>query len=196
MKKFLTILSIVTLSSALLVFAGCSTDDSSSSSSIDPKEPTITVSQSVSFSFKETSSTKATTKPSTTKKTTTKPYTAPTTKYVAPTTEYVAPTTQYVAPTTEYVAPTTQYVAPTTKYVAPSSNRLTASEVSKMSKTEIQNKINDIYASYGYIFKTKSIQAYYESQSWYVPRYTSETTVESLFSADDNYNKNLLAQYR
>lgn len=187
MKKFLTILSIVTLSSALLVFAGCSTDNNSSSSS-EPKEPTVTVSQSVSFSFKATSSTKATTKPSTTKKTT-KPYTQPTTKYVAP-------TTQYVAPTTQYVAPTTKYVAPTTKYVAPSSNRLTASEVSKMSKTEIQNKINDIYASYGYIFKTKSIQAYYESQSWYVPRYTSETTVESLFSADDNYNKNLLAQYR
>lgn len=180
MKKFLTILSIVTLSSALLVFAGCSTDNNNSSSS-EPKEPTVTVSQSVSFSFKATSSTKATTKPSTTKKTT-KPYTQPTTKYVAP--------------TTEYVAPTTQYVAPTTKYVAPSSNRLTASEVSKMSKTEIQNKINDIYASYGYIFKTKSIQAYYESQSWYVPRYNSETTVESLFSADDNYNKNLLAQYR
>ena len=180
MKKFLTILSIVTLSSALLVFAGCSTDNNSSSSS-EPKEPTVTVSQSVSFSFKATSSTKATTKPSTTKKTT-KPYTQPTTKYVAP--------------TTQYVAPTTKYVAQTTKYVAPSSNRLTASEVSKMSKTEIQNKINDIYASYGYIFKTKSIQAYYESQSWYVPRYTSETTVESLFSADDNYNKNLLAQYR
>lgn len=180
MKKFLTILSIVTLSSALLVFAGCSTDNNSSSSS-EPKEPTVTVSQSVSFSFKATSSTKATTKPSTTKKTT-KPYTQPTTKYVTP--------------TTQYVAPTTQYVAPTTKYVTPSSNRLTASEVSKMSKTEIQNKINDIYASYGYIFKTKSIQAYYESQSWYVPRYTSETTVESLFSADDNYNKNLLAQYR
>lgn len=180
MKKFLTILSIVTLSSALLVFAGCSTDNNSSSSS-EPKEPTVTVSQSVSFSFKATSSTKATTKPSTTKKTT-KPYTQPTTKHVAP--------------TTQYVAPTTKYVAPTTKYVAPSSNRLTASEVSKMSKTEIQNKINDIYASYGYIFKTKSIQAYYESQSWYVPRYTSETTVESLFSADDNYNKNLLAQYR
>ena len=186
MKKFLTILSIVTLSSALLVFAGCSTDNNSSSSS-EPKEPTVTVSQSVSFSFKATSSTKATTKPSTTKTTT---------KYVAPTTQYVAPTTHYVAPTTQYVAPTTKYVAPTTKYVAPSSNRLTASEVSKMSKTEIQNKINDIYASYGYIFKTKSIQAYYESQSWYVPRYTSETTVESLFSADDNYNKNLLAQYR
>ena len=180
MKKFLTILSIVTLSSALLVFAGCSTDNNSSSSS-EPKEPTVTVSQSVSFSFKATSSTKATTKPSTTKKTT-KPYTQPTTKYVTP--------------TTQYVAPTTQYVAPTTKHVAPSSNRLTTSEVSKMSKTEIQNKINDIYASYGYIFKTKSIQAYYESQSWYVPRYTSETTVESLFSADDNYNKNLLAQYR
>ena len=180
MKKFLTVLSIVTLSSALLVFAGCSTDNSNSSSS-EPKEPTVTVSQSVSFSFKATSSTKATTKPSTTKKTT-KPYTQPTTKYVAP--------------TTKYVAPTTQYVAPTTKYVAPNSNRLTASEVSKMSKTEIQNKINDIYASYGYIFKTKSIQAYYESQSWYVPRYSSETTVESLFSADDNYNKNLLAQYR
>ena len=180
MKKFLTILSIVTLSSALLVFAGCSTDNNSSSSS-EPKEPTVTVSQSVSLSFKATSSTKATTKPSTTKKTT-KPYTQPTTKYVTP--------------TTQYVAPTTQYVAPTTKHVAPSCNRLTASEVSKMSKTEIQNKINDIYASYGYIFKTKSIQAYYESQSWYVPRYTSETTVESLFSADDNYNKNLLAQYR
>lgn len=193
MKKFLTILSIVTLSSALLVFAGCSTDNNSSSSS-EPKEPTVTVSQSVSFSFKATSSTKATTKPSTKK--TTKPYTQPTTKYVTPTTQYVAPTTHYVAPTTQYVAPTTKYVAPTTKYVAPSSNRLTASEVSKMSKTEIQNKINDIYASYGYIFKTKSIQAYYESQSWYVPRYTSETTVESLFSADDNYNKNLLAQYR
>lgn len=191
MKKFLTILSIVTLSSALLIFAGCNSDDDSTSS-IPLAEPTISVPQSVSFSFKETKATKATTtKPSTTKK-------PKTTTYAPTTTQYVAPTTQYVEPTTEYVAPTTQYIAPTTQYVAPSesSNRLTKSEVSKMSKTEIQNAINDIYASYGYIFKTKSIQSYYESQSWYNPRFTSEAEVEALFSADDLYNKDLLATYR
>lgn len=192
MKKFLTILSIATLSSALLIFAGCNSDDDSSNST-PLKEPTISVPQSVSFSFKETKATKSTTttKPSTTKQTTT-------TQYVEPTTEYVAPTTQYVEPTTQYVAPTTQYVEPTTQAVVSngSSNRLTKSEVSKMSKSEIQNAINDIYASYGYIFQTKSIQDYYESQSWYNPRFTSEADVEALFSADDRYNKDLLATYR
>lgn len=191
MKKFLTILSIVTLSSALLIFAGCNSDGDQTNST-PLKEPTISVPQSVSFSFKETKATKATT---TTKPSSTTPTT---TKYVEPTTQYVEPTTQYVEPTTQYIEPTTPYVEPTTQYVdnTGNGNRLTKSEVSKMSKTEIQNAINDIYASYGYIFQTKSIQDYYESQSWYNPRFTSEADVEALFSADDRYNKDLLATYR
>lgn len=74
-----------------------------------------------------------------------------------------------------------------------SSRRLTVSEVSKLSESEAQQAINEIYARNGNIFKTPSIQQYFESQSWYVPI----GTVNSADLSDiEQYNISLLVEYK
>lgn len=74
-----------------------------------------------------------------------------------------------------------------------SSRKLTVGEVSKLSESDAQQAINEIYARNGHIFKTQSIQEYFESQSWYVPRGTVEI---GDFSEIEQYNISLLQKYR
>lgn len=196
MKKSCIILLIITIFAGLLTFTGCeffgNSDETPSTTEITYKEPTVSISESVTFSFKDnTSTTQKTTKA---KKNTT---TAPTTKYVAPTTEYVAPTTEYVAPTTKYVAPKTQAnYSGGISYSQAVSRKFTESDVAGVSADTIQSVINDIYAHHGYIFKTPSIKAYYESQSWYNGTTTSDVEAESSFNYYETYNKDFLAKYR
>ncbi|MBQ9673535.1 MAG: YARHG domain-containing protein [Ruminococcus sp.] len=223
MKKFSVILSIALVFSTLTI-VGCNSSDDKKTTTSKPEvtfqEPTVDISESVSVTFKTTATKASDKKATTTKKSATNPANKKsttqyiplvTTEYVAPTTKYTPPTTQYVAPTTKYTPPTTQYVAPTTKYVAPttesynptyisyyttSSTYLTASDVAGLSADTVQSIINDIYAHHGYIFKTPSIKAYYESQSWYSGTVSSEAECEALFNDCETYNKNFLAKYR
>lgn len=74
-----------------------------------------------------------------------------------------------------------------------SSRKLTVGEVSRLSESDAQQAINEIYARNGHIFKTQSIQEYFESQSWYVPRGTVEI---GDFSEIEQYNISLLQKYR
>ncbi|MCH5297835.1 MAG: YARHG domain-containing protein [Ruminococcus sp.] len=74
-----------------------------------------------------------------------------------------------------------------------SSRKLTVSEVSKLSDSEAQQAINEIYARNGYIFKTESIQEYFEAQSWYTPR--GKVDIGDL-SEIEQYNISLLQKYR
>lgn len=74
-----------------------------------------------------------------------------------------------------------------------SSRRLTESEVSNLSESDAQQAINEIYARNGHIFDTESIQNYFESQSWYVPRGKVKI---SDFSDIEQYNISLLQKYR
>lgn len=74
-----------------------------------------------------------------------------------------------------------------------SSRRLTASEVSKLSESEVQQAINEIYARNGNIFKTPSIQQYFEAQPWYVPR---GTVNPNDLSDIEQYNISLLVEYK
>jgi hypothetical protein len=198
MKKLAIILAILTVFGAL-VFAGCddkdTDDDNDTVQEVSLKEPTVSISESVTFSFKNnTTTTKkaTTTKPSTTKQKET------TTVYVAPTTEYVEPTTAYVEPTTVYVAPTTQYVESTgyISYSEACTRNFTEADVAGVSADTVQSVINDIYAHHGYIFKTPSIKAYYESQSWYKGTVSSQSEAESTFNSYEIYNKNFLSHYR
>jgi uncharacterized protein YjdB len=74
-----------------------------------------------------------------------------------------------------------------------STRRLTDSEVSGLSSSQVQEAINEIYARNGYVFKTDSIQSYFESKSWY--------HADSSFSTSDlneieSYNIGLLSKYR
>ncbi len=70
-----------------------------------------------------------------------------------------------------------------------SDRKLSLSEISGLSGEEAQAAINEIYARHGYIFKTKSIQKYYERQSWYHKNYNFS---ESDFSDIESYNIALL----
>lgn len=74
-----------------------------------------------------------------------------------------------------------------------SSRKLNDSEVSHLSSSEAQSAINEIYARHGYIFKTKEINDYYKSKSWYSP---NPGFSESDLSQIERYNIGLLSKYR
>ncbi len=80
-------------------------------------------------------------------------------------------------------------------YIFPDSSvrKLTEAEVSALSPDEAQNAINEIYARNGYVFKTESVQQYYQSKSWYHP--DSSFTMSDL-NQTENYNIALLSEYR
>lgn len=191
MKKLFTTLPILLVFVTLLTFVGCdfiSKTDSESTTQATFKEPTISISESVTFSFRDkTSTTKKATAPSTTKKKATK---APTT------TEYYEPTTVYYEPTTQYYEPETEAPVGYIDYSGASTRYFDESDVAGLSADTVQSVINDIYAHHGYIFKTASIQAYYESQSWYKGTVSSQSEAEKSFNDYENYNKNFLSKYR
>ena len=73
-----------------------------------------------------------------------------------------------------------------------SQRKLTVDEVTGLGGDVAQDAINEIYARHGYVFKTKSIQKYYESQSWYHKNYNFS---ESDISEIESYNIGLLRKY-
>lgn len=52
---------------------------------------------------------------------------------------------------------------------------LTVPELKKMDKDELDIMRNEIFADHGYVFKTKKWKSYFESQSWYRPRFDDVT---------------------
>lgn len=74
-----------------------------------------------------------------------------------------------------------------------SSSYLSTSDVSGLNSDTIQKAINEIYARNGYIFKNKSIRAYYEQFSWY---YEDPNFSTSDFNSYEKSNLALLQKYR
>lgn len=72
-----------------------------------------------------------------------------------------------------------------------SERKLTIGEVTGLGD-RAQDAINEIYARHGYVFKTRSIQQYYESQSWYHKNYNFS---ESDLTDIESYNIGLLRKY-
>ncbi|MGN0459439.1 MAG: YARHG domain-containing protein [Ruminococcus sp.] len=192
MKKLFTILPIILAFVATLTFVGCDSDsnkDAETTTEATFKEPTVSISESVTFSFRDKTSTtkKKATAPSTTKKKATQ---------VPTTTEYYEPTTQYYETTTQYYEPVTEAPVGYIDYSGASTRYFNESDVAGLSADTVQSVINDIYAHHGYIFKTASIQAYYESQSWYKGTVNSQSEAEASFNSYENYNKDFLSKYR
>ena len=77
-----------------------------------------------------------------------------------------------------------------------SSRLLSESEVSRLSKADVQTAINEIYARNGYKFKDKSILAYFEGYDWYDPDTTSQDVAKSRFNSTENANVLLLSEYK
>ena len=58
-----------------------------------------------------------------------------------------------------------------------STKYLSQSQVSSLSDYQLGIARNEIYARHGYIFKLDRFKSYFESQSWYVPRYSDVSSI-------------------
>lgn len=81
------------------------------------------------------------------------------------------------------------------KFPDSSERYISASELSGMSRDEIQLCINDIYARHGYIFKDDGLRAYYQSQSWYRGTNGDMNGVAATFNSYERANVELFASY-
>ena len=70
-------------------------------------------------------------------------------------------------------------------------SRLSGMSGSPVSESFAQDAINEIYARHGYIFRTPSIRAYYEAQSWYRPNPNYDGSVSEI----EQYNIELFSKY-
>lgn len=64
------------------------------------------------------------------------------------------------------------------------SSYISKSDVKDLSDSELELALNEIYAKRGWIFTDSELAAYFNSQSWYTPRYTS-----SEFSKNVTFNE-------
>lgn len=65
-----------------------------------------------------------------------------------------------------------------------STSYLSKSDITSLSRENLNLALNEIYARRGRIFKDASLSAYFNSKSWYEPKYTSEE-----FSKNVTFNK-------
>ena len=54
---------------------------------------------------------------------------------------------------------------------------------------------NELYARRGRIFDDEDLQRYFESKSWYEPRYTKDEFLEEWFTDIELYNRDLIKAY-
>lgn len=86
-------------------------------------------------------------------------------------------------------------------YIFPNSDTeyLTKSDLSGMSKSEINLAKNELYARHGRKFKSKELQEYFESKDWYVPKYSPkqwDTKGDTFFfNKYEIKNRDLLKKY-
>lgn len=62
-------------------------------------------------------------------------------------------------------------------------------------KDEIRLMLNEMYARHGYIFNLNEYKTYFNKQSWYTPKYTSEFEAESHFNEIEKENKKIIVNY-
>ena len=62
-------------------------------------------------------------------------------------------------------------------FLQSSTEYLSQSQVSSLSDYQLGIARNEIYARHGYIFKLDRFKSYFESQSWYVPRYSDASSI-------------------
>ena len=62
--------------------------------------------------------------------------------------------------------------SPSVRFPNTSERLLTKRELSRYSRWELKIMRNEIFAKYGYIFKSEDLRNYFNKQSWYKPRYS------------------------
>jgi membrane-associated protein TcaA len=76
-------------------------------------------------------------------------------------------------------------------YLIPDSNYsyLTHADIAGFSKSELRLARNEIYARYGYIFKSQDLQNYFNSQDWYSPNPSYNGELSSLEKSNVDFIK-------
>ena len=86
-----------------------------------------------------------------------------------------------------------------TDYVLPDSDKrkLTASDMEAIKGDAWLLRLarNELYARRGRIFDDETLQQYFESKSWYEPRYTKDEFREEWFTDIELYNRDLIKAY-
>ena len=81
-------------------------------------------------------------------------------------------------------------------YILPDSSTryLSDSEVSSLSKEQLDLARNEIFARHGYVFQTQKYADYFNSKSWYVPNPSFSGSLDDL-NAYEKYNVQLIQKY-
>lgn len=77
-------------------------------------------------------------------------------------------------------------------YPEASERLLSVSDIQGLTKWDLKVMRNEIYARHGYIFKTQEMITYFNSQSWYNPRYNN---VDEWLSAIEKKNIKFIQNY-
>lgn len=82
-------------------------------------------------------------------------------------------------------------------YILPDSDTeyISESEIEGMSKEELTLALNEIYARYGLMFNTTSIQQYFNSKDWYVPSIKPGHFDDSQFNDYERHNVDTIVNY-
>lgn len=82
-------------------------------------------------------------------------------------------------------------------YILPDSDTeyISRSEIEGMSKEELTFALNEIYARYGLMFNTTSIQEYFNSKSWYVSSIKPGHFDDSQFNDYERHNVDTIVNY-
>ncbi len=93
---------------------------------------------------------------------------------------------EYVEPETTAPEESSQSSATENDFIFANSDSsyISQSEVKDLSDNNLELALNEIYAKRGWIFSDPELSAYFNSQSWYTPRYTS-----SEFSKNVTFNE-------
>jgi len=99
-----------------------------------------------------------------------------------------------IEPTPE---PTEEIIEEESEYLFPSDREyITKDYLKTLSKEEVALIRNEIYARYGYAFKTETYMQYFSQKSWYRPNYGLEQeTINSMFSNVERQNKDTIVEY-
>ena len=82
-------------------------------------------------------------------------------------------------------------------YILPDSDTeyISESEIEGMSREELTLALNEIYARYGLMFNTTSIQQYFNSKDWYVPSIKPGHFDDSQFNDYERHNVDTIVNY-
>jgi hypothetical protein len=99
--------------------------------------------------------------------------------------------TQTSAPVVRSMRP-----APSVSVLDTRGRYLQAADLAGLSRWELDILRNEIYARHGRRFNRAELQAHFDQQSWYRPRYAPDAFPEHVLNAMERWNAELIADYQ